>query len=56
MLVEGEHGGEEVPSVAGVPCVFDARFIVGNVVVCGHYIAIDSAHGVFLLASAFARR
>jgi hypothetical protein len=56
MLVEGEHGGEEVPSVVGVPCVSNARFLVGKVAVCGHCIAIDSTHGVFLLASAFARR
>jgi hypothetical protein len=56
MLVEGEHGGEEVPSLAGVPCMSDARFIVGKVAVSGHCIAIDSVHGVFLIASAFARR
>jgi hypothetical protein len=56
MLVEGETVGEAVPSLACDLCVFDAPFFVGKVTAFGHGIAIDSLHGVFLLAAAFALR
>jgi hypothetical protein len=52
VLVEGDTGGEEVPSLAGDLPVLDPRFIV----VFGHGIAMDSGQGVFLLAAAFALR
>jgi hypothetical protein len=56
LLVEGDAGGEAVPSLAGDACVLDVRFIVGKDSVFGHGIAMDSAHGVFLLATAFSLR
>jgi hypothetical protein len=56
LIEEGEGVGEAVPSLVGCLCVVDARFIVGKVVAHGHGIAMDSLHGVFLLAAAFALR
>jgi hypothetical protein len=60
MLMEDETRGEAVPSlVVGDSCefdVFDARFPVGKVIAFGQSIAMESAHGVFLLAAAFALR
>ena len=46
VLVEGEEGGEAVPSLAG-DCL---------VVTSGRGIAIDSAHGVFHLVAVFELR
>lgn len=56
VLVEGEAGAEVFPSVAGNLCVLADIFIVGKLAAFGHGIAIDSAHGVFHLASAVALR
>ena len=46
VLVAGEPVGEAFPTLAGDPCVLDARFFVVKVAVFGHGIAIDSLHGV----------
>jgi hypothetical protein len=56
VLVEGEAGAELFSSLAGNLYVLACMFIVGKVAAVGHGIAIDSAHGVFLLASAVALR
>jgi hypothetical protein len=48
MLVEGEAGGEAVPPLAEGACVVN-----GKAIAFGHDIAMDSAHGVFLLAASF---
>jgi hypothetical protein len=48
MLVEGEAGGEAVPPLAEDACVVN-----GKAIAFGHDIAMDSAHGVFLLAASF---
>jgi hypothetical protein len=56
VLVEGEEVGELFPSLACVLCVLEAWFIVCKVFAIGHVIAMDSLHGVFLLAAAFALR
>ena len=51
VLVEGE-----APSLTVDPCVLDARFFVVKVAALGHGIAMDSLHGVFLVATSFALR
>ena len=56
MLIEGEAGCEAFPFVAVDLCVFNTGFMVGKSVTFGHGIAIDAAHGVFLLAAAFTLR
>jgi hypothetical protein len=53
MLLVGEARGEAVPSLAGDACVVDVSFTVVKAISFGHGIAMDSAHGVFLLAAAF---
>jgi hypothetical protein len=53
VLVEGEAGAEVVSSLVGDLSVVDGRFFVLKY---GHGIAMDSAHGVFLLAAAFSLR
>jgi hypothetical protein len=53
VLVEGETGAEVVSSLVGDPSVVDGKIFV---VKYGHGIAMDSAHGVFLLAAAFSLR
>jgi hypothetical protein len=56
VLVEGEAGGEVVPSLAVDECVVDASFTDGKAIAFGHDIMMDSAHGVLLLAASFALR
>ena len=56
MLIEGEAGCEAFPFVAVDLCVFNTGFMVGKSVTFGHGIAIDAAHGVFLLDAAFTLR
>jgi hypothetical protein len=50
VLVEGESGAALFSSMVGNLCVLDGMLIVRKVAAFGHGIAIDSAHGVFLLA------
>ena len=51
-----KSGAPSLPSLTGDMCVLDARFIVCKIAAFGHGIAIDSGHGVFLLAAAFSMR
>ena len=56
MLIEEDAGCEVSPSVAVDLCVLNIGFMVGKSVTFGHGIAIEAAHGVFLLVAAFTLR
>ena len=56
MVYSGVFVEGETPSLTVDPCVLDARFFVVKFAAFGHGIAMDSLHGVFLLATSFALR